>query len=332
MSEAPRVSIAMCTYNAERWVLAQLESFLEQTVLPDELVLQDDRSSDGTLGVVEAFAKRAHFPVRVERNECNLGPTGNFERAMVRCTGDVITFSDADDVWLPQRLERSLEVLQCRPSVGCVFSDARLVDAELKPLGTTLWGSIRFTEADRRAFAAGDVVDALFRRTIGFGGSMTIRRAVLDVALPIERPWGHDNWTASVAAALFDVAVIDEPLMLYRQHASQYSGGRGGSVRERLKKGGAPRPQRDWIPRGTSYAGLVERLEQHRVRAVDAARLSRVMTAAREKAEHLMMREQLSSAALARVVPVVRDVLRRRYSKYSNGVPSVMRDLVFGRY
>lgn len=332
MSEQPRMSIAMCTYNAERWVLAQLESFLAQTVAPAELVLQDDGSSDQTLAVVEAFAKRAPFEVKVERNERNLGPTGNFERAMARCTGDVIVFSDADDVWLPQRLSRALEVLQGRPSVGCVFSDASLVDAELKPLGQTLWGSIRFSEADRRAFASGEVTDALFRRTIGFGGCMTIRRAVLDVALPIERPWGHDNWTASLAAALFDVAIIDEPLMLYRQHASQYSGGRGGSLRERLKKGGAPRPQRDWIPRGASYSALARRLELHRARAVDAARLDRVVTAAREKAEHLIMREQLSTTALGRVVPVVRDLLRRRYSRYSNGVPSVMRDLVFGRY
>lgn len=332
MSDPQRVSIAMCTYNAERWVLPQLESFVLQTVLPAELVLQDDGSTDSTMSVVEAFAKRAPFEVRIERNESNQGPTGNFERAMSRCTGDVMVFSDADDVWLPQRIARTLTVLQDRPSVGCVFSDAQLVDADLRPLGMTLWESIRFTEADQRAFVAGDVVDALFRRTIGFGGCMTIRRPVLDLALPIERPWGHDNWTASIATALFDVAIVNEPLMLYRQHASQYSGGRGGSLRDKLKRGGAPRPQRDWIPRGSSYESLARRLAQVKPHAVDAERLKRVIESAREKAEHLTMREQLSSVAIGRVVPVVRDGLRRRYSKYSNGVASAMRDLVFGRY
>lgn len=327
------ISIAMCTYNAERFIAEQLDSFLMQTVLPTELVIQDDCSTDGTLAKVAEFARRAPFPVRVESNAQRLGPTGNFERSMGRSTGDVVVFSDADDAWYPDRLEVGAAALRER-GVGCAFSDADLGNEDGSLQGRTLWESVDFGAAHRRAFSAGDYTDALFRRTIGFGGTMTVRGEVLKAVLPIPRPWGHDNWTAVVATALFGATLLPRSLMMYRQHGTQYSGAnqRGLLWRLRAARTAEPRQEKDWVPRGSSYDALTERLASCRGMATDPARLRRFQLDAARKARHQQMRERLPGSAPARVVPVLADLLRLRYRRYSNGTLSALRDLVVGKF
>ena len=66
-------SVALCVYNGERFLSQQLESLAAQTVLPDELVICDDASSDGSMRIVENFAKNAPFVVRIFKNPKNLG-------------------------------------------------------------------------------------------------------------------------------------------------------------------------------------------------------------------------------------------------------------------
>ncbi|MCA1556539.1 MAG: glycosyltransferase, partial [Acidobacteria bacterium] len=85
-----KFSIALCTYNGARYLPAQLDSIAAQTLLPDELVICDDCSTDETRDVITSFAARAPFAVRLYVNEVNLGSTKNFEQAISLCTGDII--------------------------------------------------------------------------------------------------------------------------------------------------------------------------------------------------------------------------------------------------
>src|SRR4051812_8879073 len=98
----------MATYNGARYLPEQLQSFLCQTVMPDELVVCDDVSTDGTVSIIQEFAKSTAINVRLIVNECNLGFTRNFEQAIQHCTGDVIFFCDQDDVWFCQKIETML--------------------------------------------------------------------------------------------------------------------------------------------------------------------------------------------------------------------------------
>jgi glycosyltransferase involved in cell wall biosynthesis len=330
--ERSSVSIAMCTYNAEKFVEEQLASFLRQTELPLELVIQDDGSSDRTPAILEAFAKRAPFPVRIEGNPKNLGPTGNFQAAMSRCAGDILVLSDADDIWLPDRIHHARTALDGDRRLGCVFADAELMNVDGSSRHRTLWQSIQFRPRQRRAFARGDVFDALFRRTIGFGGTMAFRRWILDIALPIARPWGHDNWTALIAAAVSDVRLVDRPVLRYRQHGSQYSGGDGRGVWSKLRQPPRPSPPRDWVPRAGSFTLLAARLREHEAYAADRRRLARFVRYAEEKDLHLEHRAHLPANIGMRVAPIVADALKLRYHRYSNGMQSVLRDLVRGSY
>jgi glycosyltransferase involved in cell wall biosynthesis len=74
------LSVAMCTYNGAIFLPAQLESIARQERLPDELVIGDDCSTDDSVAVLEAFADRAPFPVRLHVNDHNVGSTKNFGR------------------------------------------------------------------------------------------------------------------------------------------------------------------------------------------------------------------------------------------------------------
>ena len=140
--------------------------------------MQDDASTDETPRLVEAFAARAPFPVRLERNAVRLGVAGNFARALQRCTGELIATCDQDDLWLPQRLEQGVRAL-ADPDVLLAFSDARLVDAELRPTGRTLWRSIGFSSTDQLRVAHGDALGVLLGRLVVTGATMTLRASLL---------------------------------------------------------------------------------------------------------------------------------------------------------
>ena len=108
MTHSKTISVAMCTYNGEKYLREQLESIALQTRLPAELVICDDRSTDSTSEIIRNFADSAPFPVRFNLNPVNLGGatkgiTKNFEQASRLCTGDLIAFCDQDDVWLPKK-------------------------------------------------------------------------------------------------------------------------------------------------------------------------------------------------------------------------------------
>src|SRR5581483_5816839 len=99
-----RISIAMATYNGGQFIREQLDSLSRQTFLPCELVVCDDGSTDHTLAIVETFAASAPFAVRIHRNKKRLGFGPNFLKAASLCDGEVIAFSDQDDVWLETKL------------------------------------------------------------------------------------------------------------------------------------------------------------------------------------------------------------------------------------
>src|SRR5690625_4797540 len=98
------LSVALCTCNSTRYLREQLDSIATQTRAPDELVIYDDASSDDTLIMVKHFARDAPFPVTIQCNEKNLGPTANFQLAIESCQGDLIALCDHDDVWHPDKL------------------------------------------------------------------------------------------------------------------------------------------------------------------------------------------------------------------------------------
>src|SRR5688500_1720476 len=138
-----RSSIALASYNGERYIGGQLDSIARQTRVPGELVIFDDASTDATPRIVQDFARRAHFPVRLYQNPDRLGSTRNFENAIRACNGDVIFLCDQDDVWYPEKIACIEERFINKHEVGAVFTDEDVVDENLCPYGGRLCKSFR---------------------------------------------------------------------------------------------------------------------------------------------------------------------------------------------
>jgi glycosyltransferase involved in cell wall biosynthesis len=224
MNSLPQtISIALATLNGERFLTQQLQSLADQTLKPVELVVVDDGSTDKTLQIIEEFASRAPFPVRVFRNERRLGYRRNFLRAAELCSGDLIFFCDQDDVWLNEKLARAAAEFR-NPNVLLVYHNARLIDA----VGNTR-GNI-FKAGGKSASLSHDDIEP-WRIVPGF--SQAIRRVLLRYSalypesadmFDLDEPMPHDQWFLFLAPALGKTNYISEPLADYRQHTSNTSG------------------------------------------------------------------------------------------------------------
>ncbi len=196
----------MATYNGAAFIEAQLESLLHQTRLPDELVVCDDRSNDATVEIVERFAAAAPFAVAVEVNPSNLGPIRNFERAIGRCTGDIIFLSDQDDYWLPDKIEDVLRVFASDPKAMVVLNDQQLADQNLVTIEATTLGNI----------AANGSPDSCFN----WGCCSAHRRSWRDFILPIpDGVPGHDDWINGLAQQLGVATIHRQVLQIHRRHS-----------------------------------------------------------------------------------------------------------------
>jgi glycosyltransferase involved in cell wall biosynthesis len=219
----PRISVALCTYNGTRYLQEQLDSIAAQTRQPFELIVTDDRSTDGTLELLERFAQTSPFPVRIHQNPVQLRSTRNFDQAIRLCQGDYIALSDQDDRWAPEKLAVLGGQLDQDPSVGMVFSDAILIDSASQPTGSTLWHSLRFPP-DTRARFARDPAAVLLERPVVTGATVLFRRSLLDHFASIPPEWVHDGWITWMSVLWARVLFVEQPVTFYRVHASQQLG------------------------------------------------------------------------------------------------------------
>jgi glycosyltransferase involved in cell wall biosynthesis len=150
------ISVAMCTCNGEVYLREQLESILAQTEPPNELIVCDDASTDGTVALLESFKKASPFPVTIIVNKNRVGVCKNFENAIGHCSGEIIFLADQDDIWLPAKLETVMATFERNPLCGYVFSNAELIDEQGNGIGRDLWTSISFDKRKQARYSAGD--------------------------------------------------------------------------------------------------------------------------------------------------------------------------------
>lgn len=337
-----KISVALCTYNGSRFLSEQLESIARQTRIPDELIISDDRSSDDSAEIARKFADSAQFPVTILVNERNLGSTANFSQAVAACSGDVIAFSDQDDVWLPHKLAR-MESEFDAPDVGLVFSNATLTDERLKPIGMTMWREV-FRPHDRRIFAAGKARTVLLQYNVVTGATMAFRSTLRPAILPIPKLYEfiHDAWIALVASLSSTLRMIPAPLIKYRQHSEQQLGAglsrwdipRVEHHRMRVADRKAARERiedfrhifdEEWLELLRSIApdpGAVPSFSEMQS-LLDDAKLS-----IGQNIEHSAVRADLPLVRPLRVPKILSEYMTGRYGTFSRGWQSAVLDLV----
>ncbi len=216
-------SIALCTYNGERFLSQQLESLAAQTILPDELVICDDASSDGSMHILEEFAKNSPFIVRIFKNKKNLGYIKNFEKAIGLCRMDIIFLCDQDDYWENRKLDQVLNVFDTEEEVGMVLHGFRKIDLNGDPYieAEEKYGvnQISANQLDA-AFRSNSIEVFLLPYSRAWCGCMTaFRRKFHKVIIPIFPGKGHDDWILKVIAPLSEIRFLPDPLLRYRIHA-----------------------------------------------------------------------------------------------------------------
>ena len=202
----PKVSTVIPAYNAVRFLPQTVASALAQTWQDFELLVVDDGSTDETRTWVAN-----HSDARVRLIEqAHQGTARARNLGIAQAQGDYIAFLDADDLWEPTKLEKQVACLGARPEVGLVHTAIRYIDDEGSEIGKVL-----HSEGD------GDVWEkVVLHMLVRCGSTPLIRRScfdkvgMFDTDLDFAEDW--DMWLR--IAAHFHFAVLNEPLVAYRQH------------------------------------------------------------------------------------------------------------------
>lgn len=211
MNDKPLVSIAVCTYNGERFLEEQLDSLIEQTYRPMEIIVVDDGSIDRTPDILADYEKK-HDIFNVYFNEVNLGYCKNFEKALGLCSGKYIALCDQDDIWRPEKIATFVHEIGGR---SLIYSTPSYIDQTGTP-----------ANIQRPVFA-----QPVGRCPLGLifsfpitGHLSMVTREVLDHALPFPATiTQHDYWLPLVAATLNGLKPIDQVLSYYRIHGENVS-------------------------------------------------------------------------------------------------------------
>lgn len=328
-----KISIALCTYNGAKYLPAQLESYLRQSRMPDEVVIGDDLSGDETLSIIERFAMSAPFPVNLKVNKSTLGSTRNFEETIRRCSGDLIFLSDQDDIWMREKIEKIEQVFVRSKSTGLVFTDAELVDDQAIPLGGSLW-DYTFPKKVRKRAISDEFYRLLLQGDVVTGATAAFRSSFAGDFSPIPTHIPdliHDGWLALVISVSSEIGYIDSPLIQYRQHSGQQLG-----VNWNIEASGSRRERFSRAKEVCTRQLLKLKVIRHSLNDFSAlardGKIGRVLPGVERNIEehiiHLENRLTMSNKSFGRIPLIMTELTSGRYHKFSNGFLSLVKDVV----
>ena len=224
-------SVALCTCNGAAYIQEQLDSILRQTVPVSEIIICDDNSRDGTVGIAEKILARSGVEYRIFVNKPALGVANNFLKALKHTTGDYVFTCDQDDIWHEDKVKIFRDGVR-QSGKALYFSDGVLVDGDVKPLGSTLWEAYG---VDRDLASGEALLQILIRRPIVTGAAMLVSRQLIDQINEIPERWLHDEWFAMAAAAKDDIAPVYAKTFDYRQHGNNVVGAKKLNFLEKTK-------------------------------------------------------------------------------------------------
>ena len=215
--EVMMISVAMASYNGEKYIWEQLETIYNQTRKVDEIVIVDDCSTDGTSATIKRFMET--YPdskICFYENEINLGYKKNFHKAISLCKGDVIFLCDQDDAWLEHKVEVLQKVFEDNEDISLVSSSFMSMD-----------GQGQKDEVNRSVYqkkmCCNQLIqvplDDLLYHNISQGCSMAVRREIVDLYLKNFSDELPHDWMLNVIAAMKKKCYyLNKALFYYRIH------------------------------------------------------------------------------------------------------------------
>lgn len=224
-----KVNIVMSTYNGEKYLAEQIKSIQEQTFKDWQLLIRDDGSKDATPQMIREFAKQDDRIRFINDGDTrNYGVIKSFYHLVKFESADYYFFSDQDDVWLPEKLQITLERAKTENTNQplLVYTDLKVVDQNLKVLQESMIRS-------QSHHANTELVQELTENTVT-GGTMLINQALADKWQVCDQLIMHDWYLALLAASLGKLVYLDRPTQLYRQHDANVLGARTQDKRFKL--------------------------------------------------------------------------------------------------
>lgn len=208
------VSVLVSLYNHEAFIVETLESILRQSLMPQQIIVIDDGSTDGSVAAARSVK---HPAIRVVSEPLNLGGVTTV-KGLSLCTGDYVAILNSDDVWESGKLKQQVDILNSQRNVGCVFTGVYVIDEDSRPWaeGTSPY-QVVFREVNksreawlRNFFLQGNSVCA---------SSAVVRRGCIDAVGPFDARYSQlqdlDMWVR-IAMAGYDFQYIPDPLTRYR--------------------------------------------------------------------------------------------------------------------
>ena len=202
------ISVCIATYNGDKYIQRQIESIICQLDNNDEIIISDDGSTDNTINIIETLNDHR---IKIIHNKGKHGVVSNFENALKYSTGDIIFFSDQDDIWDEHKVDKCVDALKSADLVvhnsKVVHEDRSQPDEEffqLRNSGPGFWKNLY-----KNSFV---------------GSCMAFRKEVKDYVLPFPRHilW-HDMWIGLIVEKKGKTKFINNQLLYYRRHGDNAS-------------------------------------------------------------------------------------------------------------
>lgn len=220
------ISVALCTFNGEKFISSQLDSILRQSLPVDEIIVCDDCSTDSTISILQKYATQFSV-IHLIENEHNLGYVANFEKAIQLCQGDYIFLSDQDDIWHLDKVAISVHSLSTSGMYGA-FTNARIIDRDGSLVDRrTLFERLNLLPYIQQGILQQNLFGLLcLRGNFVTGATLVLTRRGREIVLPFRTTSSciHDGWIALRLSGVEKLGFIERPLIDYRLHPEQQVG------------------------------------------------------------------------------------------------------------
>lgn len=229
----PKIEILLATYNGEKYVGEQIDSIINQTYRNWILLIRDDNSKDRTLEILKEYEKKDNRIKVIEDKKGNLEFVKNFEELLNNSKEDWVMFSDQDDYWLENKIEKYVAILNTssedilkKPML--IHSNSFICDDNLEIIKDEFINS-----KIANKYNEDDFYFAYFVQ----GSTVLINRAIIDLALPFSKNVTvHDRYFHLLAEFFGKRIFINESLIKYRQHSNNKIGAKTSIISKIFKK------------------------------------------------------------------------------------------------
>lgn len=214
------VSVVISVYNGERFINEQLDSIRKQSVMPDEVIIQDDCSVDHTVEFIREYINKYNLDNwKLFCNKQNMGWKKSFMYALMKSKGDYIFLADQDDIWKREKLQKMLLIMEENKKISVLASN-------LEPYYMT--GAVDKSKNDERMLNDGTIIKYEFNKKFLYvkrpGCVYCIRKEFLD---KVSSFWfegcPHDALLWCAACILDELYLYQEPLIYFRRHSNNAS-------------------------------------------------------------------------------------------------------------